>query len=279
MTNLGENPQFQPQIDASANSGQEQRITTIPFKDLAARIYKERVAGQYEPRLLAFFFAATAQGMNAPYDIPTIGFYGEPSFIDHSGSRINLLGVDSLHNSRIGNNQIKGICIDHGGIDVAFGPRAEPISTFSVYNLNPKKIGDATVTEDLVEILPDDVQVASTEAEARQIQGWVADPKLRERIIQWMEIKIPKEEDREGSYEKQLALEKFIQLRQAPFNTTNFPQGGRYTYAGVKQEAQFGHKSNVTIGGVRAIEHYFTQEDLNWVETFMTNKGIPIPQS
>jgi|SRR3989344_288577 len=267
-----------PTKETRANSGKEGAISTVQFQQLALQIYDERVAHENKPRQMMYFFAGTRTSMDGPH-IPTIGFYCNPSFIDHSETKINLLGIDSLQNSRIGIHSILGIDLDDHTLSTS-GPIADNVAKFRVYDFDVDKLGDPNVIDDLLDIDPAKTLVAATIDDARRVNGWVADPRIRARIHEWMSLSFPRsKEDYNNEFiYRQKQAKKYIQLRKAPFNKETNIYSSLYTYDGIKEEVIHGHRSLVTLNGKREIEYDFTQADLEWLEEFMKNKGIPIPE-
>lgn len=243
-----------PRPGASVQTEGERQITPVTFRELGMQIYKERVAHPEKPLDYLFFFAGTKVLMDGP-EIPMIGFYCDPAWGDRIKTRISLLGVDSLSYARIPERSLKG-------------GRAEDVYQFQVYDFDVAQIADPAVVDDLRPVEAQDVAVAANEDDAKAIGGWVADPRMRDRIIGWFKVHFNVDGENPGEFgRKKDEILNYAMLRQVPFNTENSPRLGKYTYEGMLEE--------VAIRRDRG----FTPQHVEWLKVFMTNKGLEIPQS
>ena len=150
-------------------------------------------------------------------------------------------------------------------------------NVLKVYDFDPAKLSDATALDDLVTIDARNVLVAPNRDAARTMHSWVADPKIRERILAYADLtKDPVARDN---------AKKYVALRKAPFTKSNFPGNDEYNYQGVKHEAtkEYDEEENWSTGKRTIVQdpvrsRRFTLHDLTWLETFMKNKCIPIPR-
>ena len=254
--------------DASVNSGQETQITPITLREFAMQIYKERVLAPEKPIDLDFFFAATTELEDGP-SFPTVGLYFDPSWVDRNRTRLYLLKVNSIGSVRVGQHSL------HNGL-------ATGVHNFRVYDFPVSKLTDSGYVDDINEIDAADIKVAANIDDAKQVESWVADPRIRERINEWFAAtnNIDSIDPREFS-RKHNEIEKYVMLRQSPFNTRNVPGYGIYTYEGSVEEATKQTKKEGDAASAKMIDkpvtgHMFTLEDVKWLETYMKNKRIPI---
>lgn len=243
-------------------------IQTVPFSELAMQIYR-----QYSPKgedLLhpPTFFAGTKHIYQGPF-IPAIGFYCDKPWIDRNSTKINLLHVNDINNQRIGEHAIKG------GI-------AENVSPFEVFDFDVDRIGDNSVIDPLILVQAYSLQVPASVDEARKIGSWVADPRLRARINEWFAINFNNDQDPKVFSQRRSEIERFVRLRKAPYNKTDIPQMGEYTYQGVVKEATketYPYWNGRETVQVPVTFRMFQPEDVVWLETFMKNLGMEIPQT
>lgn len=155
-------------------------------------------------------------------------------------------------------------------------------STFSVYDFdaNLNKLSDPKVTEPLIKIEPG--QVNGQLIGDNIMYGWKPDSHVVQRAGEWARAIVNIEEDPSEFSKKSSEIKKYIQLRRAVLEGMNALGFGIYTYEGIKKEVIEGHPVNyggaeLTNPDLPKVLHRFTQEDLEWLETFMKNSGIPIP--
>lgn len=186
--------------------------------------------------------------------VPVIGAEADPFYVDRGHTKVILFETSGLMTHRVGEHTLKeGKLIGSG---------------FRAYNIPAADLADSTFTEDIHQINPGSVLVAADINHATRIGSWIVDPSVRERITEYADLP-------DG-------LDRYIMLREAPFNTYDVPGYGRYTYNGVKQEATKQTVRHYDMGTKAMVDvpvtfRMFTTEHLAWLEEYMNNKGIPIP--
>lgn len=252
------------------SGGQETRITPITLRDLAMQIYKERVEIPEKPRDMGYFFAATTEVENGPV-FPTVGIYFDPSWVDRNRTRINLLKVNSIGSVRIGQHSLQAGRLPAG------------VYGFRVYDFPVAKVDDPTFVDDIKEIRAEEISVPANIDDATLVDSWVADPGVRDRINDWFVVSYNVDKEDPGDFlRKRDDVEKYVMLRQSPFNTHTVPGYGKYTYEGVVEDATRQFKSEWDFHINKMVDkpitfRMFTLDDVEWLETFMSNKGIAIP--
>lgn len=125
-----------------------------------------------------------------------------------------------------------------------------------VLNLPPWELEEPTVTEELLFLKPQRVQIAPDIDTAVRIGGWVIDPLIRRRIEEY-------------SWANRRLVRKYRSLRLAPFIKHSDPQRDIFSVADIRRLAR-GEK----IKGARI---RFTPEDIEWLETHMDALGLKLP--
>lgn len=279
MTNEG----IRPPVDAGGTSENEERIAPFTFDNLGAKLFYPQWRGREradlrseEGNLTAFLGTHSHYSYDVEEERFKPGFVLE--FVPHvyvGGRRFARLLVLPINGSEQ----------QPVPIEVLKENRHEefnPYNFFQAYDFDVSRIADPEYIEDIYEIRPGSVPAAHDQSEAVALGSWVSDEHLRNRINEWFHATVV---DRRGPFpeERKRAadVKKFVQLRRAPFNDVDVPGFGEYTYNGVKKEAIEGHVGSYSMSkdGTRVdhILHMFTMEDLEWLETFMRNRGIPIP--
>lgn len=239
--------------ESNSHSTPERRIQSITFDEMVVNLYKERSGFKKEPKGKGrgCYFTKVQTIQNQPYE-PYLYARVTPPMISRARE-----GIGNLLFSINSPNNFKWTETMDNRADLAAG-------FFEVYDFDVSKLNNSSVTDDLIEIRPGQVLVPNNDADAKTIGSWVTNSHVRARINEYS-----------GDYEKRQHIKKYIQLRKAPFEKHNVP-GYVYTYEGVKHEATA--KTEMTTSG-RAPKTFrrFTLEDLAWLQTYMRNKGIPIP--
>ncbi|MFI5265219.1 MAG: hypothetical protein ACHQT7_00555 [Candidatus Levyibacteriota bacterium] len=273
-----------PGIDASTNKGQEQKITPFTFDDLGAELFYPQYGGKEK-----------AEQRSLDGNLTTfLGTGFHYSFEEESQRYVPDVVLEFVPALYIGGRRfvpvlalpVNGSSQQGISLEVLKEKRHEefdPNNHFEAYDFDVSRIFDPEYTEDIPEIRPGSVPAAHDKGEAAKLESWVSDDHLRNRINEWFHATVV---DRMGPYpeerKKADQIKKYVQLRQAPFNTSNSPGFGRYTYEGVKEEAtkEFDQERNINTGRMEDVPvrfRMFTREHLAWLETFMKNKGIQIP--
>ena len=210
----------------------------VSFEQLVDQMYR-KMSGDGQSYLGATFLFSSMQAENDLF-IPVLEAHLNPPWKDGTGRETGIL------------------LFEVNGIDWYRSPYFQ-FDFFDAYDFDVDKLGDPSIIEDLERISAKGVLVPSDIDGTRSIGSWVADGHVRSRINEYFEAR--------KDYKRRKQVEKYMMLRQAPFNTVNDPISGRYTYQGVAQEASK-HPS-----APRA----FTEHDLRWLQDYTRNRGIPIP--
>lgn len=270
-------------IDILADTGHEQKLTSFTFDDLGHELfyaqwdkkktYENNVhGGKYQGYGLSVFRYFKSPETGKP-DEPQLSLGFSPFVIKgQTTATVLFFPVNSARDAH-------PISIDWEELNLrrygSFDGFALP---FHVYDIDFDKIDDPTYLKECVEIRAGSVSAASNLHSAGKHRGWVTNPYQRARINEWFQA------DVQGTYENKERIKQYIQLRQTVFNIHNSPQFGDYTYEGVKDDVINGSFSSAFVSTESGLKplfqeafHHFTPQDLEWLEEFMKNKGIPIP--
>ncbi len=218
----------------------ERKIQPITFRQMVLNFYQERSGYRKPPAGSSFYFTSEKVVQDGPYQ-PYLYASVDPPMINRGGDITNLLfDVNSANYLRRPNDR-----------DIVAGLA---VRSFDVYDFDPAKLDDPTVLDDLRLISPESLLVPSNGHESQEIHSWVYDSAIRKRINEYFKS------DRQYR-------NKYITLRKAPYVHDSYPGSDVYSYEGVKLEAT----------KINELVRKFTPTDLAWLETFMSNKGIPIP--
>jgi len=224
-------------------------IEQITFPELVHKMYSEKHGNRPEYRIegVSYHFSQTRVVEDGPL-IPVLATNFTPPWFDRIRTGILYFEVNGV------NYMMRRSLDTHEAHGYAVG-------IFEVYNFDVNKLDDPNVTDDLQEIHASQVLVPSDIDGARIIGSWVADSGLRSRINEFFEAT--------RTDEGRLRVDKLMRLRKAPFEKSNYPSVGKYTYQGVVKAA---------AQEERGYGRPFTEEDVEWLQTFMRNKGVPIPE-
>lgn len=238
----------------------EPRPQSLPFSEMVVNLYKSRAGGK-EPEAIFPFFTATSPDPKK-MDFVCIRAGIHPPLFNRAGLIDYLVfNVNSASHWE-------------------FPPEDKDVNKrrlmrdFEVYDFNVDKLSDPTVIDDFKPINPNYVLAPVDVAGARELQSWIIDPHVRARINEYYQGIINQKRPERGGYGD---VEKYIKLRNAAVNKYGSPSFGSYAYRDVRVEATA--KERMTTNGMEPVTfRMFNEEDLLWLETYMKNKGLPIPQ-
>lgn len=230
--------------DQSGNAGNEQRIQPITFEQLIQNLTKLR------PQILSleqqksgvkpyrnYFFSYRFDDQQ--HIQPLLVAYFDPPL---SAGRVDIgmqaYGVNNALIHRVYADQKTG------------KPVGDIFRQIPVYNASLEELQDPAFIEDLRELEAKEVLVAHNENEARNLNSFVIDPKLRTKLEEYVQA--------QGGL-----VEKYARIREAATNKKSVPGYGHYTYQDIRD---YSNRENI-----------FSKKDLEWLETYMKNKGIAIP--
>lgn len=235
----------------------ESQEGTVSFLDFAREDYKKMSGYRKYPDGITCFFGNYQRYQGDASNLPMLGVDCVPTWIDRMYTRIRLFGLDGSYATRLGEKNFTRSGVDH-------------LRTFNVYDLDITRLDDPTYTPDPIMIEPHMVKVYRDTNVARTEGSLVVDPGLRQRIREYALA------DDSGLKIRNF-INKYWILRRAPFVTSNFPGGDSYTYQGVVEDVT--SDTEKTAFGVRPRTfRRFTPEDLEWLKTYMRNKGLEIPE-
>lgn len=226
---------------------------SLPFREMAINYYKT-MAGGRKPVGITPAFVATSLEIGK-LNLICIGANIEPPLMSRSAGWSDwiVFDVNSARTSQLPSSEREK--------DIN---KRRSFFPFEVYDFDVDKLSDPTVVDDFKPISPTNILVPSDSTGAQALQSWVIDPHVRSRVNEYYRgIRNQKRPDGKAYGD----VEKYIKLRNAATAKFGFPGHGEFTYQQVKVEA---------TGKVSF--RMFTEDDLAWLETYMTNKGIPIPQ-
>lgn len=265
---MNSNEQSSEYTDISANQGPEQKVTTITFKDLIERLIKiypplpsiarkqlMEKAGDKPGTCYIDYNFGVEKGEQGNIEPVLVASFDPPLFAGRAGEiRYQYYSVNSAHIGKIyWDEKTKKELQRH----------PYPLT---VNNVPFSKFGDPEYIEKISVIKPEAVLVAETSSQAIQIGGWLADPKIKELVNEYAKI-------------DQYTIEKYSQLRAAPYITESMPGWGVLTYADIKDQAkEYEETIKSKKPDYKPQPFTITPSDLEWLHLYMKNKDFPIPK-